>query len=298
MRAVASPGDDGGFAYADPLPYLEIINEQIQATGHEPLFSEEIKEEGYDLTKAIDFRDWPIIDQEGSMDFPDGMFDVPAARIRVIGEKDGVLVHACYEKVLQPIQGRNYTEIMALAQQPHPFKWHVTHRTHSYQDCSCPSARLTMLPGCHDLFHKECGRFRKSKVDGPLDEHIESLTLAPPDEMYNGFYPTLPGNDVAHINPGAPGMDEHREGKALMGSVRLDNQNNVIGDAQPIRGGKEIRGGRAEHRRSTKGLIAWDSGTQAHLDRLKSQEENARKAKNRERVEKILAQAPPSAGLD
>lgn len=298
MSAIAPPGDEGDFAYADPLPYLEIINEELQATGHDAIFSTRIKDEGYELTKALDFRDWPIIDSEGTREFPDGMFDVPSSRIRVLGERNGKLLHACYEKVLQPIQGGSYTEIMTRAQQPHPFKWRVTYRTHSWDTCTCPDAKLSYLRGYGDLYHEDCGRFRKSKVDGPLDEHIDSLTLAPPDEIYNGFYPTLDGNDIAHHNNGARGMDEHREGRALMGSARLDNLNNVVGEAQQIRGGKEIRGGRAEHRRATKGLISWDSGTQGHLDKLKSQEADKRKAKNRERVEKIMAQAPPSAGLE
>lgn len=288
MASVPSDADDGAFAYADPLPYLEIINEQLQESGKEPLFAEHRTEEGYDLTRSFDFRDWPIIESQGTVEFPDGMYDVPASRIRVLGKRGGKLVHACYEKIYLPLTG-SHGEVMAKAYLPRPFQWSVTYRYHSWDYCECANAKLKLVagPGYSELYHENCGRWRKSKVDGPLDEHIDSLNLAPPDEMYNGFYPTLPGSDPAHLNSGASGMDEYRGGKTLRAR-----------DGGEIRSGKEIRGGRAEHRRATKGMIAWDSGTQAHFDRIAAQNAVKQKAKNRAAVEKIVAQAPPSLGWD
>ena len=302
--AVSAASDDDGFeqVYADPLPYLDRINEELERQGSDPLFvcsdgPKNIKY--YDLARAFDFRGCPVVPGENPHEFPDGLYDVPESRIRVIGERDGKLVHACYERVPLPIVG-NAAEIAKRAMEPLPFKWRITYRFHSWEHCDCPNARLRMVsgPGYADLYHEDCGRWRKTKVDGPLDEHVESLMLAPPDEMYDGYYPTIPGNDIAHFNEGAPGMEEHRGGKALYGSTELDNQDRVIDGRHEIRGGTEIRGGRAEWRRKSKGMIEWDAGTQRDFDKEKAREAEARKARNREMIAKKLAEAPPSLGWE
>jgi hypothetical protein len=302
--AISAASDDDGFeqVYADPLPYLDRINEELERQGSDPLFvcsdgPKNIKY--YDLARAFDFRGWPIVAGSRPFEFPDGLYDVPESRIRVIGERDGKLVHACYERVPLPIVG-NAAEIAKRAMEPLPFKWRITYRFHSWEHCDCPNARLRMVsgPGYADLYHEDCGRWRKTKVDGPLDEHITSLMLAPPDEMYDGYYPTIPGNDVAHINEAAPGMDEHRGGKVLYGNTELDNQDRVIDGRHEIRGGTEIRGGRAEWRRKSKGMIEWDAGTQRDFDKEKARESEARKARNREKIAKKLAEAPPSLGWE
>jgi hypothetical protein len=303
--AVSSPapdgGDEQGFWFADPLPYLDRFNEELAEHGQEPLFDCSTKGNGaYDLTRSFDFRGWPLVPGEKPFEFPDGFFTVPESRIRVVGEREGKLVHACYERVPLPIVG-NAAEIAKRAMEPLPFKWRVTYRYHSWEHCVCPNAKLRMVSGpgyIGDLYHDDCGRWRKTKVDGPLDEHIESLMLAPPDEMYDGYYPTIPGDDIAHINEGAPGMDEHRGGKALFGSTELDNQGRIIDGRHEIRGGTEIRGGRAEYRAKTKGMIQWDAGTQRDFDKQKAREAEARKARNKDRIARKLAEAPPSLGWE
>jgi hypothetical protein len=299
----AAPEDeDGGTLFADPLPYLRHFNAELEEQGHEPLFevcpsfaTSMPDEEGYDLTRTFDFRGWPLAPGTFPHEFLDGWYDVPASRIRVVGEHEGKLLHACYERVPLPIAGTT-AEIAKRAMEPLPFKWRITYRIHSWEHCDCANAKLTMIsgPGYADLYHEDCGRWRKTKVDGPLDEHVESLNLAPPDEMYDGYYPTLPGSDVAHINQGAPGMDEHRGGRTLYGQPELDNQNRVIDGRHEIRGGTEIRGGRAEWKRKTKGMILWDTGTQADFDKENARKAEERKARNRDRVARKLAEAPPS----
>jgi len=298
-----APAGEDGDQFADPLPYLAAFNEELVVSGHEPLFDCSTAMaacDGYDLTRSFDFRDWPDFPGIQPIEFPDGLYDVPASRIRVVGERDGKLIHACYERVTLPLTGETTAEIARRAMEPLPFKWRVTYRIHSWEHCDCANARLQLVsgPGYSELYHDDCGRWRKTKVDGPLDEHVESLVLAPPDEIYDGYYPTIPGNDVAHINEGAPGMDEHRGGKALYGQTELDNQNRIIDGCHEIRGGTEIRGGRSEWRRKTKGMILWDRGTQADFDKIKARQAEERKARNRERVAKKLAEAPPSIGWE
>jgi hypothetical protein len=298
LSAAPDPGDgDVETAYLEPLPHLHRFNEELAAHGREPLFDEErLGEFGYNLTRSFDFRGWPEVEWMAPLEFPDGFYDVPESRIRVMGELNGKLLHACYERVPLPIVG-TAAEVAARAMEPLPFKWRVTYRIHSWEYCDCPNARLRMVsvPGyVGDLYHEDCGRWRKTKVEGPLDEHVESLNLAPPDAIYDGYYSTIPGDDVAHLNEGAPGMDEHRGGTVLYGQTELDNQNRVIDGRHEIRGGTEIRGGRAEWRRKTKGMILWDKGTQADFDKETARKAEERKARNRDRVAKKLAEAPPS----
>lgn len=292
--------DDGGTRFADPSPVVERLNLQAYAASHEPLFTPADPSytnafAAYDLTRSFDFRDWPEAEGYAADTLFDGAVDVPESRIRVISERDGKLVHACFEKVDAPISSRNLGDIARAAQSAAPrFVWRVTYRLHDWEWCSCAHATLSLVGdgASATLYHENCGRFRASRTDGPIDEHVASLQFAPSDEIYNGYYPTIAGNDIAHYNENAEGMDAHRGGETLYGETGLDNQNRVIEAAQPIRGGTEIRGGRAEHRRLTKDLIAWDSGTQKMLDRHKAEAKAKRREKNTIALEKLLNRAP------
>jgi hypothetical protein len=296
MIAAPEPEDDGTL-FAEPLPYLHHFNEELAEHDHEPLFAEKQSagHAGYDLTRSFDFRSWPEAGGVPAKEFPSGI-DVPESRIRVIGERDGKLLHACYERVDLPIEGETFAEIMKKADQPRPYKWRVTYRMHSWDNCTCGNAKLELIsgPGYAELYHAECGRWRKSKLEGPIGEHIMSLHLGMPDDNYNGYYPTVPGNDIAHHNPGGRGMDAYRGGSELRGSYELDNNDRIIAGREVIRGGTEIRGGKAEYAEKTKGLILWDKGTQRDVDRIKKEKADKIKAQSRKRIEERFKQMPPS----
>jgi len=203
------------------------------------------------VVRALDFRGWDRVpgkpDEEHYFDI-----DVPESKIKVVGEINGRLVHACYEKVFDGIASDNLGEI-AKAAYDRPYHYVVSYRYHDWEFCDCSTAKMEPVIGYgySQLYHHACGRWGKPKVEGNFGDHVASLHMGMPDDEFNGYYPTIPGTDVAHYNAGASGMDAHRGGKALYGQARLDNQNRVIEEAKEIRGGTEIKGGRSEWKEKT-----------------------------------------------
>lgn len=169
--------------------------------------------------------------------------------------------------------------------------WNVVRRRLP-DHCDCPTARLRLTE--RGLVHEEgCGRVRRRRAQGDIRSHVLSLELAPEDDTtYNGYYPTIPGNDVAHFNPSGRQrtMEQHREGEVLYGQPDED------GVRHPIRGGTEIRGGRAEHRRLTKDMVYVDNGTRKHTDRIAAENEAAKKAERRRFVEREVGKGPRKLG--
>jgi hypothetical protein len=262
---------------------LQGIKESVEAGGGD--FSFEASKDlfqCYDLLKAFDFRDWPLVPgREDGAFIPYDSADVPESRIRVIGEVGGKLVHECFEPIYDKLESNDVAEIARSAGRK-PTRWKITYRFHDWEHCDCPSARLEPVigKGYGELYHAECGRWRKSKVDGSWEEHVNNLQFGMPDDNYNGHYPTLPGNDVAHYNSTGRGMDAFRGGVPLVGDYRYDNQDRIIEERQVIRGGREITGGKAEWREASKGLELFDAGFQGHIEKLKKiKEEEKRKAR-------------------
>jgi hypothetical protein len=294
MTTLAQPNpDEFKPSFAEPVLNKEVrdLLDQVNFTsfvGDEaPVF--DAKQE---VVRKLDFRGWDRV--PGKLDehyYSD--IEVPESCIKAVGEINGRIVHACYEKVLDPIASDDLATI-AKAAYDRPFHYVVSYRYHDWEFCDCSTAKMEPVlgQGFGQLYHHACGRWGKPKVVGNFGDHVASLHMGMPDDEYNGYYPTLPGNDVAHFNPNASGMDCHRGGETMYGNTRLDNQNRVIEKAQEIRGGSEIKGGRAEWKEKTKGLIAWDGGTQKHLDRLKKEASAERKAKNRIRIETALNKGP------
>ena len=112
--------------------------------------------------------------------------------------------------------------------------------------CDCMQAHLEMQDG--KLVHAACGRARAHIDDAEFVEHIQRLQFAPSDDFYNTYYPTIPGNDPVII-----------DGKVLKGAPKYDERGRVVHDGT-IRGGTQMRGGRAEYRHRTKGMALWDKG--------------------------------------
>jgi hypothetical protein len=149
--------------------------------------------------------------------------------------------------------------------------------------------------------HPECGRKRvnlaaywnaeesrpQSFGDHVRDLHISAMS----DDDFNMFYPTLPGNDIAHYDRAKEGTaDAFRGGDILYG------QPDAKGVRHPVRGGREIRHGRREHREATKNMHYLSSGWAAHLDRIKAEKKAEQDKRRRQLSEKIAARWPDHFG--
>jgi len=117
------------------------------------------------------------------------------------------------------------------------------------------------------------------------------------DHVYNGHYPTIRGHDVAHHDPNAVGMAAYQGGNVLRGRPAYDASGKMVHDGT-VRGGTEIRGGRAEYRRvlKQKGYEPFDKGYFAHVDRIKADQQAARDAKHKIAQEKADAMLPRKLG--
>ncbi len=123
-----------------------------------------------------------------------------------------------------------------------------------------------------------------------LRAHVLSLSIAPEDDaLYNGYYATIKGNDVAHHDPNASGMAAFQGGRVLRGNATATHDGT-------IRGGTEIRGGRAEYKRKTKGYEAMDAGYWAHVDRIKAEKAAERQRKTDLELAQIDAKLPRKIG--
>lgn len=147
-----------------------------------------------------------------------------------------------------------------------------------------------------DMMHEACGRKRinlkaywneTEARPQSFGEHVASIHIqAKQDESYNGFYPTMKGDDVIRL-PEKPEkfmrvLGPH-EGKIAVSGDHYDVNGRLIAKGQVMRGGKEITGGRREYREHLKAtrFEPVDSGYQAHVDR----NAKARKAKQKRDIE-------------
>ena len=91
-------------------------------------------------------------------------------------------------------------------------------------------------------------------------QHLLSLQIAPEEDRYAGYYATIKGNDVAHL-----------DGKVLRGKPTATHDGT-------IRGGTEIRS-RAHLKRVMKerGYEVWDKGWQRETDRIETRKQQERK---------------------
>jgi hypothetical protein len=136
---------------------------------------------------------------------------------------------------------------------------------------------------------------RKTWMDLTVEQRQEVLSSIGQyhrheDHVYNGYYPTIAGTDVAHHDPAKAGtMDEFRGGKVLKGNATATHDGT-------IRGGTEIRGGRREWREKTKNYVEMDSGYFAHVERIRAERQAKRDAKHAEAAERAAAKAPAKIG--
>jgi hypothetical protein len=130
--------------------------------------------------------------------------------------------------------------------------------------CDCRSARLTLEDG--QLVHRACGRARKKVAAEDFVEHVRTLQLAPSDEFYNTFYPTIPGPDAVQT------------------------------DAGLAKGGTQIRGGRREWREKTDGWVVWDKGVVKEREKAYAAEQQKWIDGVRPLAERALARLPRKLG--
>jgi len=130
-----------------------------------------------------------------------------------------------------------------------------------------------------------------------LRQHLLSLGVqTKDDETYSGYYPTIQGNDVAHHDPTQPGMRAFQGGETLKGRPLVVN-GKVVHDGT-IRGGTEIRGGRAEYNRviRQKDYVQFDNGFTRDADRIRAEQKAKREARQAIAVEKRDALLPRKIG--
>jgi hypothetical protein len=191
---------------------------------------------------------------------------------------------------------RSWHKGEALGALPTTMGWEVRSSKLEINDryCSCVGTRK-FVDGVHDL----CGRpsdptrvYWDHEHGKPqtFGAHVRGINIgATSDFDYDAFYPTLKGNDLIHFDLNKPGMEAWREGSQKYS--RADNLDNpqYAGPSIPLRGGKEITGGRREYRQVMKeqGMIHVDDGYWKDVERAKVE----REAKADERLNDIAEQA-------
>ncbi len=167
------------------------------------------------------------------------MAEVPYSRMRLVSR----YVEEHYAPVYDTPRWSGMAE--AIRAQTTVVGWNVTQRVRS-PHCDCLQATLEMEHG--KLVHRACGRARAHKTDEEFVEHIQRLQFTPADDMYNTYYPTIPGNDPVIME----------DGKVLKGeSVYKDGK--CVHDGT-IRGGTQMKHGRREWKEKTKNMVLWDKG--------------------------------------
>ena len=306
--ATPDPDDAGdGTLYADPaqLDDLEILEQAVEQSDRPNAAQvvDGVRSRLVDLLRSkmveaddapkIDARDWPeargfhaqiVENVEG--------LDVPKHRLRQLRFSDGRIVYEVWTPIPRPLA---LHEIGLAANGQIPIgSWRLTYHVYSPEWCTCPRAMLT--PHQHGLFHVDCGRLKKSKVEGAFDEHVRNLHMQTrDDEIYNGYYPTIPGNDIAHFNPHERGMAQHQGGEPILKYNPEILPNGKIADPY-LRGGTEIRGGRAEHKRLTKDATELGPGSTKEWEKRQAEKKAKQKASDRLKVEKIIQRGPRQIG--
>lgn len=308
MSPIAAPDPDeagDGTLYADPadLDFLADL-EQRRAAGdpqvHDPCTGDSklariLKSKMVEAHDApnLDARDWPAATGFYVQEVAHGPeLAVPPNRLRQLRFADGRIVYEVWTPVPRKLR---LDEIGLAANGNIPIgAWRLSYHLYSPEWCTCPHARLQSHP--QGLMHPACGRLKQSKVQGSFDEHVRSLQMQLDDaSIYNGYYPTIPGNDVAHFNPHASGMAQHQGGDPIPLYNPPRHPNGKIIEPY-LRGGTEIRGGRAEHRRLTKDATELGPGASKEWEKQDAEKKARQKASDRLKVEKTMQKGPRAIG--
>lgn len=224
---------------------------------------------------------------------PRGEEEPPLHRWRVI---DGTVLER-WDPIERKVNSRDPATIALIAGNDRVTGWWVVRLP---MPANGRVARIEAVAGrivCRDSFGREVEPEVLTATE--LRARILSLQIAPEDDAtYNGYYPTLAGNDIAHYDERA--FDAAHAGFGVRRNDMVEHQGgSAIRKANPagpgddyLRGGREIRGGRAEHREATKGLIHAGPGYQRDVDRIAAEKEAERKAAGRLKIEMTLRAGP------
>lgn len=214
----------------------------------------------------------------------------PAGRIRLIGKH-------IIERWKPTI--KRYEQGDRIPPTPEIIGWEIWQSRVEINDSTCDCIGTVKLNA--ECFHEACGRRRVNlKAYWNFDEgrpqsfgeHVRNIHInAMADDDYNMFYPTLPGNDIAHYDRTKEGTaDAFRGGEVMYGSPDAN------GVRHPVRGGKEIRHGRREHRELTKNMHYLSPGWAADIDRTNAEKRAAREKRRKELAEQMAARMPRKLG--
>lgn len=125
-----------------------------------------------------------------------------------------------------------------------------------------------------------------------VEQHVLSLQQAPSSSIYEGFYSSIPGNDVCVFDPTKKGMEQHQGGQRirLPNPPRHPNGKPIEGE-EFLKGGTWIRG-RRHHREATKGMIHAGPGFTAHVDRIKAERKAAKWKQSKEKLAQVIRHCP------
>lgn len=225
----------------------------------------------------------------------------PPGRLRVIG--DSIIEH--WEPIPAPIQrGQPFgSGVRTLCYRIRQRKLEIADRF-----CQCLGT-LRVRDGVHDgCGLPVAGRALRGYAAESQDrfprsfaEHVANLHIAAMSDFdYDGYYPTIPGNDIAHHNPAKAGsadkMEQWRDGSVLRSRADDPRNPQYAGPSQPIRGGTEIRHGRREWREKTKDMRLVDSGYFADVQREARQQREKRLQEHKLRQEQLAKMMPRTTG--
>ena len=162
--------------------------------------------------------------------------DVPANRVREIGP----YIEEVWSPVYRRTESIDHVEILLASREQ--VGWTVTQR----ESQASRSAR-------------------RSRINAEeFEQVLLTAQIQASDDIYNGYFETIPGNDPCVIDGeilrGQPTYERNADG----------SRGKMIHDGI-VRGGTMIRGGRREYREKTKGMVHWDAGFLA--ERAKAQKE-------------------------
>lgn len=191
---------------------------------------------------------------------------------------------------------------------PQLLGWNVR-QTWMSADCDCEHKKgVLFVDG--ELIHPRCGRALASKHHNfaELRDTILSLNVqVDEDTLYNGHYPSIPGDDVItfdrkKLSALRANASDREKMAAWRGSDTLrsqaDNPGNpqFAGESQVLRGGTTITGGRREYREKTHDMVLHDAGVPRDIAKIQAEKKAKRKADFELRKEQIAKKLPRNIG--
>jgi hypothetical protein len=220
-----------------------------------------------EFTQKLDVSGWPRVGYiKERFVANDGSVVPPSSRVERVKRANGEIFFILWTPVPAEVDEDDVAAIALAVRDGLPIAgWNLSYHSWDGHWCECPTATYRNILGV-GLFHEACGRVREHRIFGNDVPH-----LGMSDEEFNGFYPTIKGDDPAHWDPTKKGMDAWRGGPVMYGQPDAD------GVRYPVTG-REIRGGRAEYREATKDYYEYDSGYFRDVDKIRARNKAERDA--------------------